>query len=241
MHAKRTFVITGATKGIGYATAKRLHQQGHHIIGIARHKPTNEFPGDLHILDLLDECATEKIFKIINEKYQIDGIVNNVGIAVRDALENVQLKDLRTVLDLNLRPALQATQIFINGMIDRKFGRIVNISSRAVLGSKNATSYAAAKAGMIAFTRIWALELAQKGITVNAVAPGPTETEHFRQQRPKGSEAELMSLRSIPMNRLGQPNEIAATIDFFLSEEAGFITGQTLFVDGGGSIGSQLI
>lgn len=237
---KKTFLITGATKGIGYATAMKLHAQGHVIVGIAR-EAKKDFPGDIVTVDLADEQATHQAFKTINDKYPISGIVNNVGIAVREPLGEITLTNLRTVLDLNLRPALDAMQIFMKGMTQRKYGRIVNVASRAVLGVANASCYAAAKAGLIAFTKSWAYELAKTGITVNAIAPGPTATERFRKARPEGSEAEQRTLRDIPMARFADPNEIAAAISFFLSEDAGFITGQTLFVDGGASIGRSMI
>jgi NAD(P)-dependent dehydrogenase (short-subunit alcohol dehydrogenase family) len=120
------------------------------------------------------------------------------------------------------------------------WGRVVNLSSLVVLGVAHRSTYAAAKSAMISFTRTWALELAEAGITVNAVAPGPVETEMFRENTPAGSEAEKRFLSMIPMKRLGKPNELAATIEFLLSDDAGFITGQTLFVDGGGSIGKAL-
>jgi 3-oxoacyl-[acyl-carrier protein] reductase len=116
-------------------------------------------------------------------------------------------------------------------------GRIVNITSLVVLGMVNRTAYAAAKAAVTSFTRTWALELAETGVTVNAVAPGPVETEMFRRNIPAGSEAERAFLTQIPMRRLGKPEEIAATVTFLLSNESSYITGQTLFVDGGGSIG----
>jgi NAD(P)-dependent dehydrogenase (short-subunit alcohol dehydrogenase family) len=122
-------------------------------------------------------------------------------------------------------------------MRDRGWGRIVNLSSLVVLGVANRTAYAAAKAAMMSFTRTWALGRAQTGITVNAVAPGPTETELFRQNTPAGSEAEQRFLSLVPMKRFGKPEELAAAVAFLLSEDAGFITGQTLFVDGGASVG----
>lgn len=233
----RTFLITGATKGIGLATAKRLANKNHKIIGIARSKADDQFPGELFLADLEDDKASKEIFEQINQSYQIDGIVNNVGNSIHGRLEDISLTDFERLVNLNLKSALIATQIFTKSMINKKWGRIVNISSRAALGMANLSVYSAVKAAVIAFTRSWAVELAASGITVNAVAPGPTATDLFHKNRPKGGQEEAKIIETIAMKRLGTPDEIAAAIEFLLSEDASFITGQTIFVDGGGSIG----
>lgn len=113
----------------------------------------------------------------------------------------------------------------------------MNVSSLVALGAAERTAYAAAKSAINSFIRTWGWELAETGITVNGVAPGPTETELFRKNTPIGSDAERRFLSMVPMKRLGKPHELAAAIAFFLSEQASFITDQTLYVDGGASIG----
>jgi 3-oxoacyl-[acyl-carrier protein] reductase len=238
---KRTFLITGASKGIGRAVSVRLADAGHHVVGLARHAdPT--FPGDLVAVDLADSASTRRVLDDIAQwQRSVDGVVNNVGLVGPQRLGEIGLKDLAAVLDVNLRVAVQTVQMALPAMRRAGWGRIVNISSLTVLGVPDRTAYAAAKAGLISFTRSWALELAAAGITVNAVAPGPTETELFRANNPPGSVGERRYLDAVPMRRLGRPEEVAAAIGFLLSNEASFITGQTLFVDGGASVGKALL
>jgi NAD(P)-dependent dehydrogenase (short-subunit alcohol dehydrogenase family) len=144
------------------------------------------------------------------------------------------------LIEFNLRPVLQFTQAILPNMKAARFGRVVNVTSLVTRGLPLRTSYAAAKAALESITRTIAIENAAFGITANAVAPGPTETELFRANNAVGSAGEARYLAQIPMGRLGAAAEIAAAIAFLASEQAGFITGQTLFVDGGASLGAPM-
>lgn len=242
MHGSADFMknkcvlVTGATRGIGWALSQRLADLGAHVVGLARHTRDIDFPGYLYACDLANAGETEEMLRLVREKYPVDAVVNNVGIIHPEALGEVELASLYEVLDLNVRVALQVAQAFVPSMKARREGRIVNIGSRTAHGAVARSSYSAAKAALNGLTQTWALELAPYGITVNTVAPGPVDTEMFRDNHPHGSEAEQRVVAGIPLGRLAQPADVAAAVAFLLSDEAGFITGQILGVDGGSTI-----
>ncbi|MFL5338845.1 MAG: SDR family oxidoreductase, partial [Gemmataceae bacterium] len=213
-----------------------LHDRGDRVVGIARHAPDFDFPGKFVAGNLRDAQETERIFRRILETDVIDGVVNNVGWARPESIPELTLAAFWDVMSINLQPAILAAKIFTPKMIERGFGRVVNIASTVVLGAPGRSTYAAAKSALVSFTESWALELAKDRITVNAVAPGNTTTEGFRRNCLPGSDSEKRQIGRVPMGRLADPADVAVAVGFFLSEEAGFITGQTLFVDGGHSL-----
>lgn len=165
------------------------------------------------------------------------GIVNNVGLARDERAGEVNPADFAAVMDLNVRPALELSQALLPAMRAARFGRIISITSLVTRGLPYRMSYAAAKSALESVTRTLASECAADAITANAIAPGPTETELFRANNAPGSEGEARYLALVPMKRFAKPAEIAAAIAFLASDDAGFITGQTLFVDGGAILG----
>jgi NAD(P)-dependent dehydrogenase (short-subunit alcohol dehydrogenase family) len=234
--AARVTLVTGATRGIGRAICERLAAQGYGIVGLARAKGDAAFPGEVVVADLRDEKALGDALADIVARYRITGLVNNAGLNHIQPLGKIDLAAFDEVIAVNLRAAIQCAQAVLPAMLDARFGRIVNITSRALLGRANTSSYSAAKAGLVAITRCWALELADKGITVNAVGPGPTETEMWNKNNPPDSPTTRAHIARIPVGRMGQPDEIAGAVAYFMAEEAGFTTGQHLFVCGGLSI-----
>lgn len=233
--SSRRVLITGASKGIGRAVADRVADAGHTPVGLARTAPV-DFPGEFHVADLADRVATAATLRDIVSNGRVDAVVNNAALARFARIGDIDLDDLFVTYDLNVRAAVQVVQAVLPGMLDAGWGRIVNVSSLTTLGTPERTPYAATKAALEACTRIWAGELAQTGITVNAVAPGPVETEMFRASSPQGSERETRLLESIPIGRVGRPREIAHVICALLDDDASYLTGQVIRADGGGSI-----
>lgn len=229
-------LVTGATKGIGWAVSQHLADLGAHVVGLARNTQDIDFPGYLYACDFANAGESEEVLRMLREKYPVDAIVNNVGTVMPQSIGEVDFESLYQVFDLNVRSAVQVAQTFIPSMKARQEGRIINITSRAAHGAYDRTSYSAAKSALLGCTKTWALELAPYGITVNAISPGPTETALLRQNCPEGSEVEQKVLSSIPLGRFAQADEIAAAVAFFLSDAAAYITGQELLIDGGSSL-----
>lgn len=233
----RNTLITGATRGIGRACTELLSRQGHNIIGIARNRTDESFPGELLEVDLTDRRALSHALAGLTCRHTINGIVNNVGLASHQPVEDYDLDDFDAEIQINLTSTVQTVQACVPQMKQEGFGRIVNISSELVLGHFNRTGYTAAKAGLHAVVRTWSYELGPYGITVNNVAPGPVETEMFTRRNPVGSELRNAKLAKIAVGRIGEPEDIANAVAFFMSEETSWVTGQTLFVDGGSGLG----
>lgn len=234
---QRITLITGASRGIGRACSEQLSLKGQAIIGLARNKPKDQFPGEFYCVDFTDRPATKNILEQITQEYEINGIVNNVGFTTHQSIENYDLESFNTEIQVNLACSIQSVQACVPSMKRQGFGRIVNISTELVLGHLNRTGYTAAKAGLHALARTWSYELASHGITVNNVAPGPVETKMFIEKNPIGSEQRHAKLAKIPVGRIGTPDDIAGAVCFFMDDTTSWITGQTLFVDGGSGLG----
>jgi NAD(P)-dependent dehydrogenase (short-subunit alcohol dehydrogenase family) len=235
--ARAAALVTGGSRGIGAAIIARLTKRGIACVNLDRDAPKDSKAVRHVAADLTDRDATARALRDITAEHDILWLVNNAGMVAPGPIETVQFADFDRVVAVNLAASMQCAQAVLPAMKDAHFGRIVSISSRAALGKELRSIYAATKAGLIGLTRTLALELGQHGITVNAIGPGPIETELFRAANPPDSPRTHAIINGVPVKRLGQPEDIAAAADFFLSDDASFITGQTLYVCGGLTVG----
>ncbi|MGH6991059.1 MAG: SDR family oxidoreductase [Stellaceae bacterium] len=238
-----TAIVTGGGAGIGAAIVARLLDRGFAVISLAREKPALSHPRLEAIeIDLIDITATQRVAADIAARHQVSHLIHSAGVTRHKLIDEATAEDVQNLAQLHLGAALILLQASLPGMKERQFGRVVMISSRAALGTIGRTAYSATKAGIIGMGRTWALELAPFGITVNMVAPGPIAgTRMFHEIVPAGSEREAKLAAAIPVKRLGRPEDIVNAVMFFAAPESGFVTGQTLFVCGGSSIGSLTI
>ena len=239
MTTARVAVVTGGSAGIGLAICQDLLDRGYEVVSLARRACPIEH-ALLHSLevDLMDRAATAQAAAEVARRFEVSVLVHNAGVIRPSLLGDVKLDDLQALMELHIGCAIQLVQAALPGMRERRYGRVILMSSRAALGAQTRTAYSATKAGMLGMARTWALELARDGITVNVVAPGPVHTDMYYDVIPAGSEKERQLAASIPVGRIGEPADVARAVAFFAEESAGFVTGQVLYVCGGASIGA---
>lgn len=237
---ERYALVTGGSSGIGAAICRDLVAAGYQVISLARGRSSNGSGCIEEVqVDLTDALATQEAAREVAQRFPVTTVIHNAGAIREKPVLEVTLEDLQALGNLHVAAAISLVQANLPVMRQQRFGRIVLVSTRAVLGLANRTAYAASKAGMLGLARTWALELAGDGVTVNVVAPGPIEaTTMFNEIIPQGSLKIPRIIDSIPVKRLGRPEDVARAVMFFIAPEAGFITGQTLFVCGGTSVGS---
>ena len=232
-----TAIVTGGSVGIGRAVVEALLQDGYRVVSLDLQPPAVRHERLEHLnADLADPSATRRVADEVSRAYEVTTLVHNAGVIRPALLPDVKLEDLDALVNLHLKTALILLQASLPAMKAAGFGRVVLVSSRAVLGLPTRTSYATTKAGMLGMARTWALELAPQGITVNVVAPGPVETDNFYSVVPRGQGERVA--QAIPVKRLGRPGDVARAVMFFVDRDAGFVTGQVLYVCGGTSVGT---
>ncbi|MGS4991550.1 SDR family NAD(P)-dependent oxidoreductase [Roseibium sp. RP-7] len=237
-----TAVVTGGNKGIGADLVERLLGQGYTVVSVARTAPEKSHP-NLHSVeaDLLDAQAVAAAAGAIAAEFDVTHLIHNAGLIWPNLVEDAKPEDITGLAQLHLGSALTLLQAALPNMKARQFGRVMFNASRAALGAPTRTAYSASKAGMIGMARTWALELAPHGITVNVVAPGPILTDNFWGIVEKDSPQQEALAKRIPVGRIGNVRDVTNAFLFFCDPENSFVTGQTLYVCGGASVGTLTI
>ncbi|MDF4432930.1 3-oxoacyl-ACP reductase FabG [Vibrio parahaemolyticus] len=232
-------LVTGASRGIGRAIAELLVERGATVIGTATSESgaaaISEYLGENGkglALNVTDVESIEATLKTINDEFgAIDILVNNAGITRDNLLMRMKDDEWNDIINTNLTPIYRMSKAVLRGMMKKRAGRIINVGSVVgTMGNAGQTNYAAAKAGVIGFTKSMAREVASRGVTVNTVAPGFIETD---MTKALNDDQRASTLANVPAGRLGDPREIASAVVFLASPEAAYITGETLHVNGG--------
>jgi 2-hydroxycyclohexanecarboxyl-CoA dehydrogenase len=247
--APRVALVTGGARGIGGAIAAALAADGFAVAVADLNVPQAEETAGSIVqaggkaigvrLDVTDSASVaDGIAKVIEELGEIDVLVNNAGWDDLKPFVKTDEEFWDRIIEINFKGALRLTHGVLPGMLDRQWGRIINIGSDAGrVGSSLESVYSGAKGGVIAFTKTIAREVARKGVTANAVCPGPTNTPMLKEivakQGGDGDKVIAAMVSGVPMKRLAEPGEIAAAVRFFARDDAGYVTGQTLSVSGG--------
>ncbi len=233
----RVALVTGGNRGIGLAVAQRLADQGYRVAVTYRSAP----PDDDRLLavqcDVTDEAAVDAAFSQVEADLgPVEILVSNAGITKDGLVLRMSEEDFGSVVDANLTSGFRVAKRAVKGMMKGRWGRMVFVSSVVGLGGQaGQANYAASKAGLVGLSRSLAKEFASRNITVNIVAPGPVQTDMIDALSDDQKEG---ILGAVPLGRFAQPDEIAASVAFLASEDAGFITGAILPVDGGLAMGS---
>ncbi|HJV51885.1 MAG TPA: acetoacetyl-CoA reductase [Noviherbaspirillum sp.] len=244
MDAQRVALVTGGMGGLGEAICQRLYRSGYRVV--TTYSPHNDhaptwlkeqkeagFDFSAYMINVSDFASCEAgVMKVVTDLGRIDVLVNNAGITRDATFKKMTKEDWRSVIETNLDSVFNVTKQVLHGMLESQWGRIINISS--VNGQKGAfgqTNYSAAKAGLHGFTKALALEVASKGITVNTVSPGYLRTKMVTKVPKEILETKI--LPEIPVGRLGEPAEVAGLIAYLCSDEAGFLTGANIAINGG--------
>ena len=244
----RVAIITGGARGIGRAAAVKMIREGASVALLdILSKDVSQTAKELQAnggrvlgikADVTHKEEVEKAVDQVLAKFgRVDILVNNAGIVKPALLEDVQDGDWDAVVNVNLKGAFFCTRAVLPAMKEQRYGKIINIGSRASLGKELRTVYGATKAALIGVTRTWALELGQHNINVNYIGPGPIATELFTGANPADSPKTKAIIDGVPLKKMGQPEDVANLISFLASDEASFITGQAVFICGGLSVG----